>query len=77
VVVWPSLRNRRQDIPPLFEQFLNSAHAEGLADFRPNAETFATMLVYDWLGNVRELKHCTGEDHCHSTRGAMVVARGM
>jgi DNA-binding NtrC family response regulator len=54
----PTLRDRRQDIPLLIEHFLDAARADGLADFRPDAKTFATMLAYDWPGNVRELKHC-------------------
>jgi DNA-binding NtrC family response regulator len=67
----PSLRDRRQDIQPLIEQFLNTARAEGLADFRPNAETFATMLAYDWPGNVRELKHCIDRMAAMHSEGAM------
>jgi DNA-binding NtrC family response regulator len=67
----PSLRDRRQDIQPLIEQFLNTARAEGLADFRPNAETFATMLAYDWPGNVRELKHCIDRMAAMHSEGGM------
>jgi DNA-binding NtrC family response regulator len=67
----PPLRDRRQDIPPLIEHFLNTARADGLADFRPNAETFATMLAYDWPGNVRELKHCVDRMAAMHSEGAM------
>src|SRR5271156_6517689 len=35
----PSLRERREDILPLIEHFLDAAHADGMAAFRPNAET--------------------------------------
>jgi DNA-binding NtrC family response regulator len=52
------LRDRPQDIAPLIEHFLDCARADGLADFRPQADTMAAMLAYDWPGNVRELKHC-------------------
>ncbi len=54
----PALRERKDDIPPLIEHFLSSAREAGLPDFRPNPETFATLVAYDWPGNVRELKHC-------------------
>jgi DNA-binding NtrC family response regulator len=67
----PSLRERRQDIGPLIEQFLDSARADGLADFHPNAGTLATMLAYDWPGNVRELKHCIERMAAMHSEGAM------
>ncbi len=67
----PPLRDRRQDIPPLIEHFLNTARADGLADFRPNADTFATLLAYDWPGNVRELKHCIDRMAAMHSEGAM------
>jgi DNA-binding NtrC family response regulator len=67
----PPLRERRQDILPLIEHFLDAASADGLADFRPNAETYATMLAYDWPGNVRELKHCIDRMAAMRSEGAM------
>jgi DNA-binding NtrC family response regulator len=67
----PSLRERRQDIRPLIEHFLDAARADGLPDFRPNAETIATMLAYDWPGNVRELKHCIERMAAMHSEGAM------
>jgi DNA-binding NtrC family response regulator len=67
----PPLRERRQDILPLIEHFLDAASADGLGDFRPNAETFATMLAYDWPGNVRELKHCIHRMAAMHSEGAM------
>jgi DNA-binding NtrC family response regulator len=67
----PSLRERRQDIRRLIEHFLDAARGDGLPDFRPNAETLATMLAYDWPGNVRELKHCIERMAAMHSEGAM------
>jgi len=67
----PALRERRQDMRPLIEHFLDAARADGLPDFRPNPETIATMLAYDWPGNVRELKHCIERMAAMHSEGAM------
>jgi DNA-binding NtrC family response regulator len=67
----PSLRERRQDVRPLIEQFLDAARAEGLADFSPSAQTMAALLAYDWPGNVRELKHCIERMAAMHSEGAM------
>jgi DNA-binding NtrC family response regulator len=54
----PPLRQRRQDIPPLVQNFLGAFRArqgnavEGLA-----TEAAGRLLAHDWPGNVRELKH--------------------
>jgi len=66
----PTLRDRQQDILPLIEHFLSAARGDGLADFRPNAETLATMLAYEWPGNVRELKHCIDRMAAMHSEGA-------
>ncbi|MGA3237406.1 MAG: sigma-54 dependent transcriptional regulator [Bryobacteraceae bacterium] len=67
----PALHDRRQDILPLIEQFLDAGRDDGLPEFRPNAETFATLLAYDWPGNVRELKHCIERMAAMHSEGAM------
>jgi DNA-binding NtrC family response regulator len=67
----PSLRERRQDVRPLIEQFLDAARAEGLADFSPSAQTMTALLAYDWPGNVRELKHCIERMAAMHSEGAM------
>src|SRR6202050_350138 len=67
----PALRDRRQDILPLIEHFLDAGRDDGLPDFRPNAETFATLQAYDWPGNVRELKHCIERMAAMHSEGAM------
>jgi len=47
------LRERREDIPPLIDQFL----AEHGNRHRLSPEALDVMLAYDWPGNVRELRN--------------------
>ena len=52
----PPLRERKIDIPPLAELFLNrfaGRHGRGIKGFTPRA--LANLLSHDWPGNVREL----------------------
>jgi DNA-binding NtrC family response regulator len=54
----PPLRERREDIAPLAERFLEKCareEAKPLAGFDP--ETLALMERHAWPGNVRELQH--------------------
>jgi len=50
----PPLRERREDIPTLVEQFL--ARLGGRHRLSP--EVLDALLAYDWPGNVRELENC-------------------
>ena len=54
----PPLRERREDIPLLFEHFLQQS---ALRFDRPAPEldrqTLASLLAHDWPGNVRELRN--------------------
>jgi len=52
----PSLRDRRQDIPLLFEKYLSQV-CKDMERTVPaiNFEVFNQMLKYDWPGNVKEL----------------------
>jgi len=55
----PALRERREDIPLLMDHFREELNAgmhrnvEGFSD-----EAMASLLKYDWPGNIRQLKHC-------------------
>lgn len=54
----PPLRARRDDIEPLVEQFAEEfARRYGKQVRRPDEETAALLLAYDWPGNVRALRH--------------------
>lgn len=48
----PTLRERKEDIIPLAENFM----AGRVKNISPSAEKL--LLAYDWPGNVRELKNC-------------------
>jgi DNA-binding NtrC family response regulator len=67
----PALRDRREDIPPLAQHFLNRNRAryrKQISGFSPNA--MQMMMQCHWPGNVRELEHtveravllCRGEE---------------
>ncbi|HVG39739.1 MAG TPA: helix-turn-helix domain-containing protein [Pyrinomonadaceae bacterium] len=54
----PPLRERREDVGPLAERFLQScAHKHGRAIRRLGPEARAYLAEYDFPGNVRELAH--------------------
>jgi DNA-binding NtrC family response regulator len=56
-VVLAPLRDRREDIPALAEQFLARAAGKLGRDLRLAAETVERLLRYPWPGNVRELEN--------------------
>lgn len=67
----PSLRERREDIPQLFNHFLVEASERFRVPRPPLTDAVRTRLIdHDWPGNVRELQHyaenvallMTGED---------------
>jgi len=54
----PALRDRREDLPELIEQFrkeFNRRHGLGVGAFRPDA--LDALYEYAWPGNVRELRN--------------------
>ena len=54
----PPLRERREDIPPLAEYFLDKCAAElGSAVSRIAPEAMRKLVDYEWSGNVRELEN--------------------
>jgi DNA-binding NtrC family response regulator len=54
----PPLRDRRDDIPLLAENFLRRlAGQRGVERKRLSEDTLAALLEYDWPGNVRELEN--------------------
>ena len=55
----PPLRERREDIPPLIEHFMEVFSREnGKAVDRLSREALDLLVGYDWPGNVRELENC-------------------
>ena len=57
-VYLPPLRNRREDIPPLIDFFLDKYNAlNGRKLRRISREMLSILLRYPWPGNVRELEN--------------------
>ncbi|HUF90880.1 MAG TPA: sigma-54 dependent transcriptional regulator [Candidatus Limnocylindria bacterium] len=56
-VALPPLRERREDIPALAEQFLARSAAKLGRALRLSADTVERLLRYPWPGNVRELEN--------------------
>jgi transcriptional regulator with GAF, ATPase, and Fis domain/predicted Ser/Thr protein kinase len=57
-VALPPLRERREDIAPLCEHFLNKiAEREDKKKLHIAPETMKRFLNYDWPGNIRELQN--------------------
>ncbi|MCP3729794.1 sigma-54 dependent transcriptional regulator [Sphingomonas sp. MG17] len=54
----PPLRERREDIAPLFAAFVREAAAQtGQAEFRITDAVRRRLIEHDWPGNVRELRN--------------------
>lgn len=50
----PALRNHREDIVPLVDFFLKQCHSNKVID----EEALDCLKLYNWPGNIRELKNC-------------------
>ena len=53
----PPIKERREDIIPLIEYFLNFYNKKYTRDLRFSPATFKILYQYDWPGNIRELKN--------------------
>jgi transcriptional regulator with PAS, ATPase and Fis domain len=57
-IVVPPLRERREDIPEIAEQFLRQSKQQyGTEPIEIAPEAMSCMMEYQWPGNVRELKN--------------------
>src|SRR3546814_10860875 len=57
-LVLPPLRERREDIPLLFQHFaLEAAPLHGRVALPPDEATLLALQAYDWPGNVRALRN--------------------
>ena len=66
----PPLRDRREDVLPLIENFLQRL-AEGGEPKALSSEALDAVMVYDWPGNVRELENAL--EHAEVlTRGSTI-----
>ncbi len=58
VITVPSLRDRREDIPPLVHNFLSRAASRMKKQVSSvSADAMTVLMNYRWPGNVRELEH--------------------
>ena len=58
IITVPSLRDRREDIPPLVHNFLVRAASRMKKDVSSvSADAMTALMNYRWPGNVRELEH--------------------
>ena len=54
----PSLKDRREDVPPLARHFIaRSAASSGIAHRELSADALTALQAYDWPGNVRQLRN--------------------
>ena len=74
----PPLRERREDIPLLFQHFALIAGARFERETPPvDSEQLSVLLAHDWPGNVRELRNAAeryvllGESHDYDLRRLM------
>lgn len=69
VITVPPLRERREDIPVLVNDFVRRAAERVKKDVRTvSADAMTTLMSYRWPGNVRELEH--------AIERAVILARG-
>jgi DNA-binding NtrC family response regulator len=54
----PPLRERKEDIRPLAEHFLEQAGRTRQIQYSINPEAAKMLQFYEWPGNVRELENC-------------------
>lgn len=53
----PPLRDRKEDIPLLAKAFLEQLNDENGTSFSWKSEQLKELQNYEWLGNVREIRH--------------------
>lgn len=55
----PSLRERRDDIPPLVDHFIEKFNKENHTKIkRITTSALEMLMIYKWPGNIRELENC-------------------
>jgi DNA-binding NtrC family response regulator len=70
----PPLRERRDDIRPLFEHFVRHySERHGIEPPRVLEDAMARLTSYDWPGNVRELKNAAERVVVRAQSGGVVA----
>jgi DNA-binding NtrC family response regulator len=70
----PPLRDRREDIAPIAEHFVEECKRKGLRPFELTDEILGIFQTHDWPGNVRELKHSIERIAAMLTAGAAIAS---
>ena len=68
-VLLPPLRERKEDIPLLVEEFISKFNARGDRLHEVTTRAMAMLMAYDWPGNVRELENAIEHAYVTSTTG--------
>jgi two-component system response regulator AtoC len=69
----PPLRERKEDIPLLIDVLLEKCRKKLSRNVRFSAEAMASLLKYDYPGNVRELENIV--ERCATLSGADVIGK--
>ncbi|TWH48018.1 sigma-54-dependent Fis family transcriptional regulator [Sporomusa sp. KB1] len=72
-IIIPPLRERREDIQPLFEHFLEKLSHEQGCEFSVEDEVIPYLTGYHWPGNVRELQNVIEHTACLAENGVITV----
>ncbi|CQR73686.1 Acetoin dehydrogenase operon transcriptional activator AcoR [Sporomusa ovata DSM 2662] len=72
-IIIPPLRERREDIQPLFEHFLEKLSREQGRKYSVEFEVIAYLNRYHWPGNVRELQNVIEHAACLAGNGVIAV----
>ena len=72
-IIIPPLRERREDIQPLFEHFLEKLNREQGCEFSVVDEVIPYLTGYHWPGNVRELQNVIEHAACLAENGVITV----
>jgi transcriptional regulator with PAS, ATPase and Fis domain len=72
-IMIPPLRDRREDIQPLFEHFLGKLSREQGREFSAESEVIDYLNGYHWPGNVRELQNVVEHAACLAENGVITV----
>ncbi|MDP2829907.1 MAG: helix-turn-helix domain-containing protein, partial [Sulfuricellaceae bacterium] len=67
----PPLRERREDIPPLLEHFLDKFNQENKRKLAISEDAMDSIVHCGWPGNVRELENCV-ERMATMTKGNLI-----
>jgi len=65
----PPLRQRKEDIPLLTENFIQKLNAHGERIHEISSRAMALLMAHDWPGNVRELENAIEHAYVTSTTG--------